>query len=183
MTMQCPQDKRKETTKQHKQSSYTQKRDSRLTTKPYVKCLSEKLKRIENKYNILSTFETTNTSTILSKTKPNNTQERLNNCSYKISCECHNFCVGGTATPLSVRINEHKTYIKNRDLDKSQICKHAWDNEHRPRWKDASIFMKETDMEKRKIKEAALILLNEEKCVANPSAECSRLWLPIKEVK
>uniref|UniRef100_A0A6P7F220 Uncharacterized protein LOC114325145 n=1 Tax=Diabrotica virgifera virgifera TaxID=50390 RepID=A0A6P7F220_DIAVI len=38
-------------------------------------------------------------------------------------------------------------------------------------------------MKKRKIKETALILLNEEKCAANPLAERSRFWLPILKEK
>uniref|UniRef100_A0A6P7GHP9 Sodium/potassium/calcium exchanger Nckx30C-like n=1 Tax=Diabrotica virgifera virgifera TaxID=50390 RepID=A0A6P7GHP9_DIAVI len=50
------------------------------------------------------------------------------------------------------------------------------DDEYRPQWKAASISNnhegnKETHIKKVKIKESALILLNEEKCVANPSEE------------
>jgi hypothetical protein len=154
--------------------------NTRKITIPYIKGLSEKLKRIGNKFNISTTFKTTNTlRSILSKTKPNNEQERTKNCIYKIPCECDQFYLGETSRPLNVRISEHQSYIKNREFDRSQICKHAWDNEHRVQWNDSNIVLKETDGKKRKIKEAALIMLNETNCVANSSAECSRIWLPI----
>ncbi|CAG9840879.1 unnamed protein product [Diabrotica balteata] len=131
----------------------------RKITIPYIKGLSEKLKRIGNKFHISKTFKTTNTlRSILSKTKPNNEQERTKNCIYKIPCECDQF------------------YL---ECDRSQICKHAWDNEYRVQWNNSNVVLKETDGKKRKIKEAALIMLNEANCVANSSAECSRIWLAI----
>ncbi|XP_050510634.1 uncharacterized protein LOC126887260 [Diabrotica virgifera virgifera] len=154
--------------------------NTRKISIPYIKGLSEKLKTIGNKFNISTTFKTTNTlRSILSKTKPNNDQERTKNCIYKIPCECEQFYLGETSRPLDVRISEHQSYIKNREFERSQICQHAWDNEHRVQWRDSSIVLKESDSKKRKIKEAALIMLNETNCVANSSVECSRMWLPI----
>lgn len=51
------------------------------TAKPYVKRLSEKIRRVGNKYKIRTTIRTTNTnSSTLTKTKPENMNQRMKEC-------------------------------------------------------------------------------------------------------
>ena len=108
-----------------------------------------------------------------------NTTQNSKNCIYKIPCECGKFYIGESSRPLDTRINEHQNYIKNKQFEKSQICKHAWDYGHRIQFQNTSILHKEENNSRRKIKESALILLNENDCVANTSVEICRSWLPI----
>jgi predicted GIY-YIG superfamily endonuclease len=152
-----------------------------LTT-PYVKGLSERIKKIGNQSNIRTSFKSNNTlRSILTKTKPKNEEQSSKNCIYQISCECDKFYLGETSRPLKVRINEHKKYIKDREFFKSGICKHAWEEGHKIQWDSTKIILKEPNNKRRKIKESALIQLNSDKCVASISAECSQIWLPMLE--
>jgi predicted GIY-YIG superfamily endonuclease len=147
---------------------------------PYIPGMSDKLKRIGKRFNIRTIYKTENTlRSLLTKTKPNNINENTKNVIYKIPCECNKFYIGETCRPLSKRIKEHKSYIKNTDYHKSNICQHAFDNNHRINWNASSVLAKETLTKKRKIKESALILLNEDNCVASCSVNLSNTWLPL----
>ncbi|KAJ8911015.1 hypothetical protein NQ315_003577 [Exocentrus adspersus] len=68
--------------------------------------------------------------------------------------------LGETSRPLDVRIKEHKTYVRNYQVDRSNLAQHVWDNHHQINWKEASIIQKEQNFGKRKLKESACIQLN-----------------------
>ncbi|KAJ8910301.1 hypothetical protein NQ315_003779 [Exocentrus adspersus] len=69
--------------------------------------------------------------------------------------------LGETSRPLDVRIKEHKNYVRNYQVDRSNLAQHVWDNHHQINWKEASIIQKEQNFGKRKLKESACIQLNE----------------------
>lgn len=147
---------------------------------PYIPGISDQLKRLSKKFNIRTIFKTRNTiRSQLTKTKPNNEKENTKNVIYKIPCQCDKFYIGETSRPLSKRIKEHQNYIKNREFHKSHICQHAFDNNHHINWNSSTIITKEPLSKQRKIKESALILLNNDKCVASCSASFSNTWLPL----
>jgi predicted GIY-YIG superfamily endonuclease len=147
---------------------------------PYIPGMSDKIKRLGKRFNIRTVYKTENTlRSILTKTKPNNINENTKNVIYKIPCECNKFYIGETCRPLSKRIAEHKSYIKNTDFHKSNICQHAFNNNHRINWDASSVLAKETATKKRKIKESAFILLNEDNCVSSCSVNLSNTWLPL----
>ena len=70
----------------------------------------------------------------LTKTRsPNQTQESKN-CIYNIPCDCGKRYIGETCRPLQTRINEHKRNTTNREIDKSKIAEHSWEEKHRFQW-------------------------------------------------
>jgi hypothetical protein len=78
----------------------------------YVKDISDKFKRIGNRY-IRTIFKTKYTvRNILMRTRPMSDPQLTAQCIYKIPCECGRIYVGETGRPLSVRIGEHKFSLK-----------------------------------------------------------------------
>ncbi|KAJ8917059.1 hypothetical protein NQ315_012978 [Exocentrus adspersus] len=130
-------------------------------TIPYIPGISEKLKKLGNNFNIRTAFKTNNTlRSILTHTKPINKEQNEKNCIYQIPCQCGKHYIGETSRPLDVRIKEHKNYVRNYQVDRSNLAQHVWDNHHQINWKEASIIQKEQNFGKRKLKESACIQLN-----------------------
>lgn len=145
---------------------------------PYVPKISEKIRRIARKYKIQTAFRTQNTlRQHLSKTKPPDSIQASKNVVYSIPCECDRDYIGETKRPLEVRIKEHKNNTQKGETAKSKLAKHAWENEHRFKWKEAKILHTESHYYKRKFIEAALIKLNKEP-ISQSSIEIRPLWLP-----
>jgi hypothetical protein len=79
---------------------------------PYVKGISDKFKRIGNRYNIRTVFKTKYTlRNTLMRTRPMSGLQQTSHCIY-ISCKCCRSYVGETGRLLSVRIEEHKFNLK-----------------------------------------------------------------------
>ena len=97
----------------------------------------------------------------------------------KIPCACGKFYIGETSRPLNIRLNEHKSYFKKREFQKSKICQHAWDSGHKIKWNNSRILLKEVATKKIKIKETASIMLNNDNCIATSLIKIKPLWLPI----
>ena len=162
------------TQQQQQQIEYTN------MTIPYIPGLSDKLKRIANKYNIRTTFKTDNTlRSILTKTKPHNEDQNSKNCVYSISCECGTRYIGETGRPLHVRVREHQNYLKTGEYKKSKLSQHSWEEDHHIKWGEALKLTKEAKSFRRKIKEAALIMLSGDTCLSNCSVQCSPMWKSI----
>jgi hypothetical protein len=99
---------------------------------PYVKGISDKFKRIGNRYNIRTNFRTKHTlRNTLMRTRPMSDPQLTAHCIYNIPCECGRSYVGETGRPLSVRIN-----LKNSLLDKSKLAQHAFEEGHQISWNE-----------------------------------------------
>ncbi|KAJ8919473.1 hypothetical protein NQ315_016573, partial [Exocentrus adspersus] len=144
---------------------------------PYLK----KIKRLGNNFNIRTAFKTNNTlRSILTHTKPINKEQNEKNCIYQIPCQCGKHYIGETSRPLDVRIKEHKNYVRNYQVDRSNLAQHVWDNHHQINWKEASIIQKEQNFGKRKLKESACIQLNGDNyCSSAETLSLNRTWLPL----
>lgn len=158
----------------------TDQQDNVCTTViPYVRGLSEKIRRIGNDYNVRTAIRTTNTiRSMLTKTKPDNENQRTKNCIYKVPCECGKSYIGETGRPLQVRIKEHKKLVRLGETDKSRIAQHAWEEEHRIEWEHTTILDREDNHTKRKLKEAAHMAITPN-VISTPSLEIKNIWLPI----
>ena len=55
----------------------------------------------------------------------------------------------------------------------------SWDSEHKIKWNNSSILLKEVETKKIKIKETACIMLNNDNCIATSLKKIKPLWLPI----
>jgi predicted GIY-YIG superfamily endonuclease len=140
---------------------------------PYVKGISDKFKRIGNRY-IRTIFKTKHTlRNTFMRTKPMSDPQRTAQCIYNILCEYGRSYVGETGRPLSVRIWEHKFNLKNGLLDKSKLAQHAFEEGHHISWKEAKILQIEVNSRQRKYKESAHMA-----CMENPISQHSLEFSP-----
>jgi hypothetical protein len=87
---------------------------------PYVKGVSEKFRRIGNRYNIRTIFKTSHTiRRAIMKTRPDRDLLETRHCIYSIPCEYGRCYIGETGRPLGVRLKEHQYNLKQGLLDKS----------------------------------------------------------------
>lgn len=162
---------------QPQQQDTTEQRFINITL-PYIPGMSDKIKRIGNKFNVRTIFKTENTlRSMLTKTKPLNEEQNSKNCIYSIPCECGKYYIGETSRPLNVRIKEHQYLIKTFQIEKSKIAEHAWNNNHKILWNNTKTISKEPKSTRRKIKETAYILLNRDKCISDFSIDLNNTWL------
>ncbi|XP_045477888.1 uncharacterized protein LOC123683035 [Harmonia axyridis] len=157
----------------------TESTETITTVIPYVKGLSEKLRRIGNRYGVRTAFQTKNTVRAnLTKVKPDNENQRTKNCIYEIPCECGRSYIGETKRPLDTRVKEHQKLARLGETEKSRLVQHAWDEEHRIKWDEASIISKEERSKRRKLKEAAFMAITPNP-ISMPSLEIKEVWAPI----
>jgi hypothetical protein len=141
---------------------------------PYVKGISEKFKRIGNRYNIRTIFKTNHTlRDTLMRTRPMSDPQLTAQCIYNIPCECGRSYVGETGRPLSVRIRQHKLNLKNGLLEKSKLAQHAFEEDQVSR-NEAKILHIEGNSRYRKYEESAHMA-----CMNNPISQLSLEFSPI----
>jgi predicted GIY-YIG superfamily endonuclease len=139
-----------------------------------VKGISDKFKRIGNRYNIRTIFKTKHTlRNTLMRTRPTSDPQLTAHCIYNIPCECGRSYVGETGRPLSVRIREHKLNLKNGLLDKSKLAQHAFEEGHQISWNEAMILQIEVNSRQRKYKASAHMA-----CMENPISQPSLEFPP-----
>jgi hypothetical protein len=144
-----------------------------------VEGVSEKFKRIGNRYNIRKIFNTQhNIRSSLMKTRPERDPLQTAQCIYSISCECGRNYTSETDRPLSVRLREHRHHLQQGLLEKSKLAQHAYEEGHRLGWDDARILDIERNSRYRKYKESAHMT-----CLTNPisqtTSDISPIWIPL----
>lgn len=133
-----------------------------VTWLPYTPSLSDKLKRLGNKFNLRIFLKIKNTQTLLpTKIKPNSILEASKNCKCKTHCERHRFYIAESSRPLQIRINKHQPYMKKK-IKKFKICEPAFQNN--------SILHKQENNYRRNITESGLILLEQTNSKDNSSS-------------
>ena len=110
----------------------SEKQEPLTTAKiPYIKGLSEEIRRILNGYNIRTVFRTINTlGRILTRVKDPTPPEERPGVIYKIKCICGDFYVGETGRNLTTRVKEHKAACRLAAFDRSSVAEHAWQEGH-----------------------------------------------------
>ena len=151
---------------------------SGFLTIPYVKGISERIRKIARNYNIKTAFKSNNTlRSLLTKTKPE--ESDLNKeCVYQVPCECGESYVGETKRPLAVRIKEHQKHTRLGETTRSGIAEHVWTNQHRIKWSETKVLYKEQHWRKRKFVETAFIE-NNTGIFSNASVEIANIWKPV----
>ncbi|XP_074030332.1 uncharacterized protein [Leptinotarsa decemlineata] len=145
---------------------------------PYIRGLSERIRRIGSKYNIRTCFRSGNTiRSSLTKTRPPNADCDSKNCIYRIPCECGKSYIGATKRPLNIRIAEHKKHTQRGETSKSGIADHVWTHQHNIEWSQAEILHREEHWFRRKFKEAAYMLSNN--VFSQASVDIRNIWKPI----
>jgi hypothetical protein len=145
----------------------------------YTKGVSEKIKRIAERYNIRTVFQTKHTlRSMLVKTTPRGDPQRMIHCVYNISCECGRDYIGETGKPLSVRLREHKHTFKEGLLERSKLAQHAYEEDHKVDWDGAGVLDIERNKNIRKYKEAAHMAWMGN-AISQPSLDFSPIWMPL----
>jgi hypothetical protein len=86
---------------------------------PYVKGVSERFKRIGNRYNIRTIFKIKHIlRSSLMKTRLERDPLQTAQSIYNIPCECGRSYIGETGRPLAVRLREPKHNLKDVLLEK-----------------------------------------------------------------
>ena len=92
--------------------------------------------------------------------------------------ECAKRYAGETCRPLQTRVNKHKRNATNREIDKSKIAEHSWEQKHRFQWDKASIISKKETSLFRKLNESAFIHCTD-RVISQPSTDIRPIRLPI----
>ncbi|XP_068704217.1 uncharacterized protein [Montipora foliosa] len=104
---------------------------------PYVKGLSEQLRRCLQQQGIRAVFksETTLRSHLV---RPKDAVEptKQDGVVYRIPCECGKVYIGETGRPTQGRIKEHERDIRLARTQTSAVSEHANDTGHKPLWNE-----------------------------------------------
>ena len=149
---------------------------------PYVKGLSEEIRRILGKYSIRTVFRTTQTlGRILTEVKDPTPLEERPGIVYKIKCICGDFYIGETGRSLTTRVKEHKAACRLAAFERSAVAEHAWKAGHEIEWDDVEVLDAATDLQERKVKESVYIRLAQKglKMNRDEGKELSPLWIGI----
>ena len=83
-------------------------------------------------------------------------------CVYKIPCKmCNNFYVGQTAKPLTVRIDQHKKYVREGNQS-SGIFMHLSNSNHPVDWGNAKVITYSNNIVERNLIECSLIRFSQD---------------------
>ena len=130
----------------------------KFVTLPYVKGVSDKLRRILSQYGVRTFFKpSVSLKDCLMKVKRGEPDK--SNIVYKISCQdCDEFYIGESGRQLRTRVKEHERDTREIRFS-SAVAEHSHKNDHRPNF-EASILCKEGNWFKRKLKESMFIYAN-----------------------
>ena len=138
---------------------------------PYIQGVSERLQRSFKKYNIQTAMKPYNTlKSILVHPKDKRDVAKTTDCVYQIPCQsCDKVYVGETGRLFGTRLSEHKkdaNKVSDRkftrsnrkesttEQHKSAVTDHIAQENHTINWTGAKILDKDTDKQKRWIREA-----------------------------
>jgi hypothetical protein len=146
---------------------------------PYVKGISEKFRRIRNRFIVRTIFKTKHTLRgTLMKTGPLSDAQQTKQCVYSIPCDCGRCYIGETGIPLEVRIKEHKYNLTHILLAKSKLAQHAYEEDHKICWNEAKVLQIESNITYRKYKESAHMSLLDHP-INQPTLDISPIWTPV----
>jgi hypothetical protein len=126
------------------------------------------VRRTGERFNIKTVFKTRYAlRSMLIGTRRKSKVQDIRQFIYSIPCECGRYYIGKRGRPLGVRI-EHMDNLKQVLMEKSRLAKHAYEEGHRIRRKEAKVVQKDTNNIRRKYKEVAHMA-----CVTNPTSQPS----------
>ena len=123
-------------------------------TIPYLRGISERIKRIAARYGLRVAIYSRNTiGKFICYSSQGVPKLDSKNVIYSITRECGAQYIGETSRPLGVRIGEHMKNVKLGKTNTSRLAEHAWAEHHKIKWDDVAILGGEKKMTHRKIKE------------------------------
>ena len=159
---------------------------STTATIPYIRGVSEAIRRILAPHNIRTVMKPVSLKWSLMKgAKDSTPTEETPGVVYAIGCaECPQVYIGETARTTKQRVREHRCHTNTGHTEMSAIAKHALEQGHSIHWK-AKVIGREQDSTSRKIKEALMIQKMERRSGKNRimnqdnGLDLSRVWLDL----
>ena len=148
------------TTRRHEHEERSDATRPPLCVLPYVRGLSEKIKRICDSRGVKTVFKRTRTvRDMLTKVKGTH-KNSDKGVIYRIPCvDCDNIYIGETGRPFHVRLKEHQRAVTQGDRRNANAVHHM-DKDHRIDWNNAKIVKREEKWKERKILESIYIKSN-----------------------
>ena len=138
-----------------------------FTTLPYIKDVSDKIKRILLETGVQVAFKPfLTTGRLLPSLKDEINHNKKSSLVYEVPCQnCAFVYIGQTKRDLKSRIKEHQRAIKFQRPEKSTLCQHSMENDQLIDWSEVKILKVEHDYSKRLLTESWYI--NEKPQVLN----------------
>ena len=155
------------------------KEDKKPLVLPYIPKLSEKIltscKHLED---VRITFSSKNTlRSSLSRVKSSIPLTERSGVIYSIPCSCGRTYIGETGRSLQTRITEHKRAVRIGD-PKNAISVHANSTGHSIEWNNGEILAYESNLPRRKIREAIIIRQTRNSLNTDPGVAIHPTWKP-----
>ncbi|XP_066017333.1 uncharacterized protein [Pocillopora verrucosa] len=146
---------------------------------PYVKCLSEQLRRCLQQQGVRAVFksETTPRSQLV-PSKDAVDPAKQDGVVYKIPCECGKVYIGETGRPMLDRIEEHDRDIRLARNETSAVSEHAHNTGHKPLWNEVKFIDRDPYYNTRRFKEANHIRIHPNSINRDSGIEIPEAWKP-----
>ncbi|XP_078384814.1 uncharacterized protein LOC144667294 [Oculina patagonica] len=146
---------------------------------PYVKGLSEQLRRCLQQQGVRAVFksETTLRSQLV-RPKDAVDSTKQDGVVYRIPCECGKVYIGETGRPMQDRIKEHDRDIRLARTQTSAVVEHTNNTGHYPLWNEVKFIDRDSHWYTRRVKEAIHIRLHPNNINRDSGIEIPEAWMP-----
>ncbi|KAL9973358.1 hypothetical protein ACROYT_G019801 [Oculina patagonica] len=146
---------------------------------PYVKGLSEQLRRCLQQQCVRAVFKSETTlRSHLVRPKDAVDSTKQDGVVYRIPCECGKVYIGETGRPMQDRIKEHDRDIRLARTQTSAVAEHTNNTGHYPLWNEVKFIDRDQHWYKRRVKEAIHIRLHPNNINRDNGIEIPEAWMP-----
>ncbi|KAL9987968.1 hypothetical protein ACROYT_G002355 [Oculina patagonica] len=146
---------------------------------PYVKGLSEQLRRCLQQQGVRAVFKSETTlRSHLVRPKDAVDPTKQDGVVYRIPCECGKVYIGETGRPMQDRIKEHDRDIRLARIQTSAISEHTHNTGHYPLWNEVKFIDREPHWYTRRVKEAIHIRLHPNNINRDSGIKIPEAWMP-----
>ncbi|KAL9980999.1 hypothetical protein ACROYT_G009651 [Oculina patagonica] len=146
---------------------------------PYVKGLSEQLRRCLQQQGVRAVFKSETTlRSHLVRPKDAVDPTKQDGVVYRIRCECGKVYIGETGRPMRERIKEHDRDIRLARIQTSAVSEHTHNTGHYPLWNEVKFIDREPHWYTRRVKEAIQIRLHPNNINRDSGIEIPEAWMP-----
>ena len=146
---------------------------------PYVKGLSEALRRCLQQQGIRTVFRSDTTlRSHLVRPKDTVDPAKQDGVVYKIPCECGKVYIGETGRSMHERIKEHDRDIRLARTQSSGVLEHSNATGHYPLWDEVKFIDRDPHWYTRRVKEAIHIRLHPDNINRDNGIEIPEAWMP-----
>ncbi|KAL9965271.1 hypothetical protein ACROYT_G029046 [Oculina patagonica] len=146
---------------------------------PYVKGLSEQLRRCLQQQGVRAVFKSETTLRLqLVRPKDAVDSTKQDGVVYRIPCEYGKVYIGETGRPMQDRIKEHDRDIRLARNQTSAVAEHTNNTGHYPLWNEVKFIDRDSHWYTRRVKEAIHIRLHPNNINRDSGIEIPVAWMP-----